>query len=259
MRLTGAGTLYPARGHSHRGGPGARPRRRSMPTPDEMKRAAAEASLKHVKSGMVLGLGAGPPARHVLEGLARLVAGGADLRGVPTSLATAEAAKLLGIPLTSLEEHPDLDLAIDGADEVDPALNLVKGMGGALFREKIVAAAAKTFVVVVDGSKVVRRLGTRAPVPVEVHPFGWRTAIRPLEALGATPELRRRAGEPVRTDNGNYLLDARFPGIRSPQKIAAAISAIPVVVEHGLFLGMADVALVGMEDGVRTMRPTRRT
>src|SRR3990172_10581931 len=179
MRLTGAGTLYPARGHSHRGGPGARPRRRSMPTPDEMKRAAAEASLKHVKSGMVLGLGTGSTARHVLEGLARLVAGGTDLRGVPTSLATAEAAKLLGIPLTSLEEHPELDLAIDGADEVDPALNLIKGMGGALFREKVVASASKRFVVVVDESKLVPRLGTRTPVPVEVHPFGWRAGPPP--------------------------------------------------------------------------------
>src|SRR3989304_2321090 len=158
MRLTGAGTLYPARGHSHRGGPGARPRRRSMPTPDEMKRAAAEASLKHVKSGMVLGLGTGSTARHVLEGLARLVAGGAGPRGAATPPAPAEAANLLGIPLTSLEEHPELDLAIDGADEVDPALNLIKGMGGALFREKIVAAAAKTFIVAAAGPRVVRRL-----------------------------------------------------------------------------------------------------
>jgi len=229
-----------------------------MLTQEEMKRAAAEVSLSYVRPGMVLGLGTGSTARHVLEGVARLVREGADLRGVPTSLATAEAAKLLGIPLTSLEEHPELDLAIDGADEVDPALNLIKGMGGALFREKIVAAAAKTFIVVVDGSKVVRRLGTQAPVPVEVHPFGWRTAIRPLETLGGSPELRKRDGEPVRTDNGNYLLDSRFNGIRSPAKLAAAISSIPVVVEHGLFLGMADLALVGTADGVKTMRPSRR-
>jgi len=230
-----------------------------MPTPDEMKRAAAEASLKHVKSGMVLGLGTGSTARHVLEGLARLVAGGTDLRGVPTSLATAEAAKLLGIPLTSLEEHPELDLAIDGADEVDPALNLIKGMGGALFREKVVASASKRFVVVVDESKLVRRLGTRTPVPVEVHPFGWRTALAPLRALGGVPELRRRDGETLRTDNGNYILDARFPPIRSPAKLAAAISAIPVVVEHGLFVGLADLVLAGTAKGVRTLRPTRRT
>ena len=146
---------------------------------DDLKRAAADASLKYVHDGMVLGLGTGSTARHVLEGLARRIADeGLLVSGVPTSLATAEAAKLLGIPLTSLEEHPVLDLAIDGADEVDPRLDLIKGLGGALFREKIVAAAAKKFIVVVDASKLVPRLGTTAPVPVEVHPFGWHATHR---------------------------------------------------------------------------------
>ena len=230
-----------------------------MSTGEEIKRAAAEASLVHVKPGMVLGLGTGSTARHVLEGIARMVAAGADLRGVPTSLATAEAAKLLGIPLTSLEEHPRLDLAIDGADEVDPRLNLIKGMGGALFREKIVASASERFIVVVDESKLVPRLGTQTPVPLEVHPFGWRTALEPLEALGGTPELRRRDGDAYRTDNGNYILDVRFRAIRSPAKLAAEIASIPVVVEHGLFLGMADLVLVGTQEGVETRSPTRRT
>lgn len=232
-------------------------------TADDLKRNAAEASLRFVKPGMILGLGTGSTCRHVLEGIARMVREGADLRGVPTSLATAEAARLLGIPLTSLEEHPEVDVAIDGADEVDPRLDLIKGLGGALFREKIVAAAARLFVVVVDESKLVPRLGTKAPVPVEVHPFGWKSVARHLADLGASADLRQREGEHARTDNGNYILDARFSSLRSPAKLAADLQAIPGVVAHGLFLDLADVVLVGGAKGVRTLRrsrgPTRRT
>ena len=229
-------------------------------TAEDLKRAAAAASLKYVKDGMVLGLGTGSTARHFLEGLARKVAEeGLLVSGVPTSLATAEAAKLLGIPLTSLEEHPVLDLAIDGADEVDPRLDLIKGLGGALFREKIVAAAAKKFIVVVDASKLVPRLGTKSPVPVEVHQFGWRATAARLAALGAKVELRKRDGEVFHTDNDNHILDARFGPIRSPAKLAAGLDAIPGVVGHGLFLKMCDLVLAASEDGVRTLRPTRRT
>ena len=228
-------------------------------TADELKRAAAAASLKHVKDGMVLGLGTGSTARYVLEGLARRIAQeGLLVRGVPTSLATAEAAKLLGIPLTSLEEHPVLDLAIDGADEVDPRLDLIKGLGGALFREKIDAGAAKRFLVVVDGSNLVPRLGTKAPVPVEVHPFGWRATQARVEALGAKVSLRMQGADAFRTDNGNHILDARFGPIRSPAQVAAALDAVPGVVGHGLFLGMTDLVLAASEAGVRTLRPTRR-
>ncbi len=227
---------------------------------DDLKRAAAEASLKYVKDGMILGLGTGSTARYVLEGLARRIEDeGLLVHGVPTSLATAEAAKLLRIPLTSLEDHPVLDLAIDGADEVDPRLDLIKGLGGALFRERIVAAAAKKFIVVVDASKLVPRLGTRSPVPVEVHPFGWRASQVRLEALGARVELRKRGGDVVHTDNDNHILDAWFGPIRSPGTLAAAIDAIPGVVGHGLFLKMADLVLAASEKGVRTLRPTRRT
>jgi len=222
-----------------------------------LKRKAAEAALAYVKPGMVLGLGTGSTARFFLDGVARLVREGADLKGVPTSFATADAAKELGIPLTSLEERPSVDLCVDGADEVDPKLDLIKGLGGALFREKIVAAASKRFVVIVDASKLVPRLGTKAPVPVEVHPFGWKTAAAALEGLGATVELRRRDSETVRTDNGNNILDARFGPIKAPSKLAARIAAIPGVVGHGLFLGMADAVLVASEKGVRTLRPTR--
>ncbi|MGQ0797996.1 MAG: ribose-5-phosphate isomerase RpiA [Methanobacteriota archaeon] len=226
---------------------------------EDQKRRAAEASLKSIRAGMVVGLGTGSTARYVLEGIARLVADGVDVRGVPTSLATADLAKSLGIPLTSLEENPRLDVAIDGADEVDPKLNLIKGLGGALFRERIVARAAKKFVVVVDESKLVPRLGTHAPLPVEVHPFGWRVAVRALEQLGATVELRRTRGEFARTDNGNYLAEARFGAIKAPGELAIDIQAIPGVVGHGLFLGMADLVLVGTEHKVRAQRPTRRT
>ncbi len=231
-----------------------------MTSEDERKRAAAQASLKYVKDGMVLGLGTGSTARYVLEGVARRIRDeGIRVSGVPTSLATAEAAKLLGIPLTSLEEHPTLDVAIDGADEVDPRLDLIKGLGGALFREKIVAAAARKFIVVVDDSKLVPRLGTKSPVPVEVHQFGWRTSEAELKALGAQVTLRTRDGVTFHTDNDNHILDARFGPIRSPAKLAASLDAIPGVVGHGLFLGMADLVLAASEKGVRTLRPTRRT
>ncbi|MCI4371358.1 MAG: ribose-5-phosphate isomerase RpiA [Thermoplasmata archaeon] len=230
-----------------------------MPTPDELKRKAAEAAMKYVKPGMVLGLGTGSTARHFLEGVARLVAEGVELHAVPTSFATAEAAKQLGIPLTSLEEHTRLDLCVDGADEVDPKLDLIKGLGGALLREKIVAAASRKFVVVVDDSKLVPRLGTRAPVPVEVHPFGWRNAAEALKRLGAKVELRQHDGETFRSDNGNHILDARFGPLRAPAKTAASIAQIPGVVGHGLFLGMADVVLVGSAKGVRTLRATRKS
>ena len=229
-----------------------------MPSAEFLKRTAAEAALAHVKPGMVLGLGTGSTSRYFLEGVARLVAGGMDLKGVPTSLATAEAAQRLGIPLTSLEDRPRLDLCVDGADEVDPNLDLIKGLGGALFREKIVAAASETFLVIVDDTKVVPRLGTKAPVPVEVHPFGWRNAARSLEGLGATVELRRQDGEAFLTDNGNHIVDVRFRSLRTPAKIAVQIMSVPGVVGHGLFLGMADAVLVASDDGVQTLRPSRR-
>lgn len=227
---------------------------------DERKRMAAEAALEYVKQGMVLGLGTGSTARLFVVGLSRLIARGTDLKGVPTSFETAELAKHLGIPLTSLEEHPRLDLCVDGADEVDPKLDLIKGLGGALFREKIVASASASFVVIVDDTKLVPRLGTNAPVPVEVHPFGWRNAAQALTDLGATVELRRKGDEPYVTDNGNRIIDARFPSLRAPAKLADQVLRIPGVVGHGLFLGMADTVLVGSDDGVRTLRrPTKES
>jgi len=217
---------------------------------ETFKRRAAEAAVGLVKDGMVLGLGTGSTVRYFLEALADHAHAGVDVRGVPTSRATDRLAKRLGITLTSLEEHPRLDLAVDGADEVGPRLALVKGGGGALLREKIVAAAAKRFVVIADESKVVRHLGQRDPVPAEVSPFGWPVAKPGLEALGCVARLRRKGSNVVRTDNGNYLLDCRFPQIRDPAKLERDMKAVPGVIESGLFVEMADLALIGGSRGV---------
>jgi len=222
---------------------------------EAQKRAAAEAAVALVKPGMVLGLGTGSTARYAILKLGVLAREGLDVRGVPTSIGTATLAKENGLALTSLEECPVLDLAIDGADEVDPALDLIKGMGGALFREKLVAAASKRVAIAVDGSKLVKRLGSRVPLPVEVHPFGWRVTKARLEALGATAELRVAAGETARTDNDNYLLDCRFKAIKDAARLEREVNDVPGVIENGLFVGLASVVFVGDVKGVRTLRP----
>src|SRR5690606_23382049 len=172
--------------------------------------------------------------------------------GIPTSEDTRRRAAELGIPLGTLEEHAEIDLTIDGADEVDPALRLVKGVGRALLREKIVAAASAAFVVIVDGSKLVDRLGTRAPLPVEVDPFGARTQQGFLRGLGAEPVLRRDGdGSPFRTDGGHYIYDCRFPeGIGDPESLELRLARRPGVLESGLFLGMADHVVVALPGGV---------
>ncbi len=219
----------------------------------EWKRRAAEAAVDRVKDGMVLGLGTGSTVRYAIERLGRRVAEGWELAGVPTSRATAELARELQIPLTTLDEHPSLDLTIDGADEVDPRLDLIKGLGGALLREKIVAAASEAFLVVVDEGKVVEGLGERAPLPVEVLPFGARRTRSRLEALGCEPTLRRADEAPFRTDNGNYVIHCRFEGIADPRELAGRLKEIPGVIEHGLFLEMADAVFVGTAAGVKEM------
>jgi len=221
---------------------------------ESWKRAAAEAAVALVKPGMVLGLGTGSTARYAILRLGAMAREGFEVRGVPTSIATANLAKENGIPVTSLEECPVLDLAIDGADEVDPSLDLIKGMGGALFREKLVAAAARRVAIAVDGSKLVKRLGSRIPLPVEVHPFGWKVTKGRLEGLGATAELRVASGETVRTDNDNYLLDCRFRAIKEPGDLERAINDVPGVIENGLFVGVASVVFVAEAKGVRTLK-----
>ena len=218
------------------------------------KRAAAEAAVAFVKKGYVVGLGTGSTAKYAILKLGDMAQDGFEVRGVPTSMATANLAKEHGIPLTSLEECPKIDLTIDGADEVDPHLDMIKGMGGALFREKLVAAASKTVAIAVDASKLVKKLGSRAPVPVEVHPFGWRISKARLEALGGAPELRTAGAATYRTDNENYILDTRFKAIKSPAALEQEINNVPGVVENGLFVGVATVVFVADAKGVTTRK-----
>ena len=215
---------------------------------EQQKRASAERAVELVESGMRLGLGTGSTARHVMDVLAEKLRAGAlrDIIGVPTSRGTSEYASSLGIALTSLDEQPHLDLAIDGADEVDPALDLIKGLGGALLWEKIVESAADRLVIVVDQSKLVGRLGMGVPLPVEIVPFGWRTHKDFFRALGAEPVLRRLPdGEPFVTDGGHYIADCRFhDGIAEPAALQAELAARVGVVESGLFVNMASTVVV---------------
>ena len=225
---------------------------------DALKRQAAERAVELVEPGMKLGLGTGSTARRVVEAIAeRRERGELDgIVGVPTSSDTREYAEELGIPLATLDEEVHLDLTLDGADEVDANLELIKGLGGALLWEKIVASATERLVIVVDDSKLVDRLGTRAPLPVEVVPFGWRTLLEPIRGLGAEPALRRSApGDALITDGGHYILDCTFPdGIADPLELEAALHALPGVVETGLFLGLAETVVVGAPDATRVMR-----
>lgn len=219
---------------------------------DALKKAAAEKALDLVRDGMVLGLGSGSTARYFTEGVGRLIAGGMKLTGVPTSRATAELAAANGIPIVQ-ELVSLIDLAVDGADEVDPLLNLIKGRGGALSREKLVAAATKRFVVVVDASKQVEKLGVGV-LPVEVLPFLWRSTAGRLTELGASLTMRGGEGTPYGTDNGNVILDLTFDGgITDAEGLAQAIKSTTGVVEHGLFLGMTDTCIVAGADGAQVL------
>jgi ribose 5-phosphate isomerase A len=215
---------------------------------DELKKAAAEKALELVQDGMLLGLGSGSTAKFFTEGVGRLVADGMKLRCVPTSRATAEMAAELGIPIVQEPVGP-IDLAVDGADEVDPLLNLIKGRGGALFREKLVAEAAKRFIVVVDDSKLVKQLGV-GELPVEVLPFLWRTTAERLTALGASLTVRGGEETPYITDNGNLILNLMVEGgIKDPAAFKDALKKTTGVVEHGLFIGLTDTLVVAGPEG----------
>jgi len=228
---------------------------------EKLKRLAAKCAVDMVQSGMVLGLGHGSTTRHAVDIIGERVQSGElrDIVGVPTSEYTTAQARAMGIPLATLAEQPVLDLAIDGADEVDPDLNLIKGLGGALLREKIVEIAARRFVVIVDESKLVERLGTRGPLPVEVTQFAWEAHAHWLESLGCRPEQRREAdGAPFVTDNGNYIIHCTFPeGISDPVALGRTLNARPGILEHGLFLGMATEVVVAGAEGVRLLQRTK--
>jgi ribose 5-phosphate isomerase A len=224
-------------------------------TADDLKRAAAERALSAVGDGMRLGLGTGSTAAHFVALLGARVRAGLNVVGVPTSERTRAQAAGEGIPLTTLEETPELDLDVDGADELDDALRLIKGGGGALLREKIVAAASRRMIVIADASKRVKRLG-RFPLPIEVVPFGLgatgRAVATAFERLGCVGELRLRGSDEARfvTDGGHYILDAHLNAIADPNGLAAALNAIPGVVEHGLFIGLATSAILSTDDGI---------
>lgn len=230
-----------------------------MKGPDELKRDVARAAVERfVQSGATLGLGSGTTSAFVVKRIGELLASGElfSVRGIPTSESTAALAREVGIPLLSLAEaRPTLTL--DGADEVGPGLAAIKGLGGALLREKIVAhASTQGLVLVADASKKVDVLGTRAPLPVEVDPFGWQATLEALSALGCDPQLRMDAADPAHpfvTDGGHYTADCAFERIEDPAALEAAIKAIPGALECGLFVGLARAAVIAGNDGVEVL------
>ncbi|HET8721490.1 MAG TPA: ribose-5-phosphate isomerase RpiA [Nitrospira sp.] len=225
---------------------------------DKLKRAAALAAVDYVKDGMVVGLGTGSTAKHLVLALEERVKAGLQIRGVSTSQETAALAAHCGISLIDHEPRWKIDVAFDGADQVDPSFNLVKGGGGALLKEKIVAASAKQFVVLVDYTKRVAMLGGSFPLPVEVVPFGWGSTARQIEVLtGSRVVLREGSGGPFRTDLGHFIVDVHVPAIDQPQELEIALNYIPGVVETGLFVDRTDVLIVGTPDGIETHNVTR--
>jgi ribose 5-phosphate isomerase A len=220
---------------------------------DREKQLAAEAAVALVEDGMTLGLGTGSTAAFALRQLGERVRGGLRIRGVPTSRWAEKTARDAGIPLIDFSAATRLDLTMDGADEVDPALNLIKGGGGALFREKIVAAASRRVVIFADGSKRVPVLG-KFPLPVEVNPFGWQVAAEKLAALGCKVELRQADGRPFVTDNQGTILDCDFGSIPDPPALEARIRRITGVMECGLFCGLADTVFLAEGGAVQTLR-----
>jgi ribose 5-phosphate isomerase A len=221
---------------------------------DQEKEAAARASLRFVKDGNVVGLGTGSTAKYFIQLLGEQVKSGLRIRGIPSSDRSREQAASLGIPLTTLDECQQIDVTVDGADEVDPQLRLIKGGGGALLREKIVASATRQYVIITDASKRVPVLG-KFPLPVEVIKFAQALVTKRIEALGAKVILRQNSdGKPYLTDENNYILDCHFGQIRGADGLANKLSDMPGVVEHGLFIGMASVVLIANGSEVVELR-----
>lgn len=222
----------------------------------ERKRAAAEAAVAVVEDGMAIGLGTGSTAYFAVEAVARRVRDGLRIRAIPTSERTRAQAVAGGIPIVSFADCPRLDLTIDGADEIaHGTLDLIKGLGGALLREKIVAAASARLVIIADSSKLVDRLGSRAKLPVEIVPFGWETTAARIAALGFAAQVRRSpSGQPFLTDGGNMILDCTTAPIADPASLELSLKLLVGVVETGLFVGRAERAVVAGPDGVETLR-----
>lgn len=224
-------------------------------TTDQLKEAAARVSAEQLEDGQIVGLGSGSTAALAVAAIGRRVAQGLRIIGVSTSEKTSAQAQQLGISLATLAEHPVVDITIDGADDVElKSLDLIKGGGGNLLREKIVAAASRRLVIVVDESKLVERLGSHSPVPVEVVPFGWEATAKRLEALQANPKLRKESnGQPYLTDGGHYILDCAIGPIGSAVALATELDGVVGVVEHGLFIGLTSQVLIGKASGVESL------
>jgi ribose 5-phosphate isomerase A len=219
------------------------------------KQRAAEAAVSHLQDGIIVGLGTGSTADCFLQALAAALRHGRlrDIRGIPTSQQSERRARHLGIPLTTLAQHPHPDITVDGADEIAPNLDLIKGLGGALLREKIVAQSSRRLIIIGDAGKLVPRLGTRSPLPIEVAQFGHETHVDFLQSLKAQPVLRRTETGPFITDNGNCIYDCRFNGIDKPAALQTALATRAGIVESGLFLNMAALAIIGHEGRVETI------
>ncbi len=215
------------------------------------KEVAGRRAAEYIETGMVVGLGTGSTAKFAIRAIGERVAAGLEVKAIPTSEASAQLAGELGITLTTLEDDPAVDLTIDGADEVDPDLDLIKGLGGALLREKIVASATAQQVIIIDPSKLVEKLGTQAPLPIEVVPFSWSLVSSRLNERGIEPTLRmQQAEQPFVTDNGNYIIDGRFSeGIDDPQATDIWLNTLPGVVENGLFVAMTHLVVIGEAGG----------
>jgi ribose 5-phosphate isomerase A len=224
---------------------------------EQEKELAGRAAAKLVRDGDIVGLGTGSTAYFAVVAIGERVKSGLKITGIPTSDATATLARSLGIPLTTLDEHPEIDITIDGADEVDPKLNLIKGGGGAMLREKIIASSSNKMVVIADSSKIVRALG-KFPLPVEIIPFARVVLEKKIAALGAATKLRTKPdGAPFVTDEGHHILDCSFGKISDPPALARALNDLPGVVEHGLFIGLTKLALVGKGVTVKEQHPKR--
>jgi ribose 5-phosphate isomerase A len=220
------------------------------------KKLAAQKAISYIGSGMTIGLGTGSTAYWAIHGIGEMVKNGLKVRAIATSVQSDSLARELGIPMVAFSEIDHLDVTIDGADEVDEELNLIKGGGGALLREKIVGSATKLYIIIVDESKLVRQLG-KFPLPVEVAPFGWELTSRRLEELGGVPKMRMTGDAPFLTDNQHYILDTSFGLIADPARVHERVSGITGVMEDGFFIGMADVVIAGLPDGGTRMLERR--